>query len=372
MAESKPRILIVDDDIEIQRHAASALRTQGLLVDLRQPNEVQEADISAADVIAVDQIYKWDMLPHPTEPAYWPWDGLAIAAVLAGQMRKIGTHAAIVLRTGALSQLASGLPEGVRTPVLAAQNSLDWVLVKGDDSEGRKLVDIAKAIHDLGRLIADKASWDDGRAWLALPDTSWHESALVDVQVCRPPEHAVAAYTSGGAWVRWFAHRILPYPTFLLSDSRTATSLRLEGDEFAQLLEQDSEFSRRLRQCVYTGHLASLVERRWWRAGIDELLDELLTSADPESDESDALVKAYSKMAGRDVSTITVDRPVTVVDADYHDYGVADAGDCVRLAPDLWPVYADDPWARIDDVVEDPELAALVSRGDRNRIREGR
>jgi hypothetical protein len=256
----------------------------------------------------------------------------------------------------------------MREPLLAAQNSLEWILTKSDESEGRKLGEIASAFHSLSALIRDSASWNDGASWFALPSEHWTEAALADVQVCRPPEHAVAAYTAGSAWFRWFAHRILPFPTFLLSDRRAATLLRISLNDFQAIVSEDSVLSGRLSACRYRGSLATLVDRRWWRAGLDALADEVLAMAGLGQTEAEAMASGFSGWSGREIVPLAYRRPVTTIDIEYVDDGSADAGECVRLAPDSWPVYADEPWARLEDVNSDPELALLVSRGDRNRV----
>ncbi|MBY8853834.1 hypothetical protein K7G98_38645, partial [Saccharothrix sp. MB29] len=80
---------------------------------------------------------------------------------------------------------------------------------------------LAKAVADLpdswtGDSLAVMATW------LKLPDSEWRDDALWQIEQCRPPRHAVAERTAGTAWLKWFLHRILPYPTFLLNEAQVA------------------------------------------------------------------------------------------------------------------------------------------------------
>lgn len=368
ISERRPKILIVDDEPEKVGGPAAALRSKGLDVAVRSPHQLTLDDLRTADVVAVDQFLEWDNLPpHPSEVAFWPEDGLSLASVIASHLRRIDHHATIILRTGDLGQLAASLPYEVRVPIISSQYGLDWILTKGDEREAAKLHSLASATAELDGLLRNADEWNEGADWLGLEDSPWKSSALAEVQVCRPPEHSLAEYTTGSAWARWFAHRILPYPTFLISDLRAATALRLPVATFRELVtKRDNRLGQRLASFAYTGNLKELVGRRWWRAAIDDFLDELLLSASPDHEEGEALAERYGQMCGEHIRLIEAERPVVAVDADYGEVGVASVADCVRLAPDMWPIYADEPWALKEDVIQDEVLRAMVSRGDRH------
>ncbi|XTZ14461.1 hypothetical protein ACQSSU_23660 [Micromonospora echinospora] len=369
MSPNTPRILLIDDEVSKEESVAAGLRLSNLSVEVRSPNTVTQDDLRASNVIAIDHHFDWSMLPHPSECLYWPQDGLAVAAVVTGHLRKMDHHAAVVLRTGNLDSLAGPLPSHLRQPAVAAENGLDWVFRKEDAAIAEGLHSVARAVAALESLVADPTRWNEGSDWLDVPDAKWKEAALADVQVCRPPENFVAAYTSGSAWLRWFAQRVLPFPTFILPDIWAATLLRLPVEEFREILSEDTPLSEALKQCRYTGHLSELGERRWWRAGLDSLVDSLLLDASSHLGEAEALAEQMTALRGRHVHTITFEYPVVTIDSDYQPGEVLDASECVRLTPDFWPVFGQEPWAAFDDLYEDLPLRKMVARGDRPRSR---
>lgn len=372
MSANTPRILVIDDEVRKEEARAAGLRTSNLDVAVLLPQDVTREDLGAADVIAVDHRFDWSLLPHPDECLYWPRDGLAIAAVVTGHLRQIGDHhAAVVLRTGELPTLGTGLPPAIRKPVISAQYGLDWVLTKEDPNVAAQLHSIAEAVDALKPLVANPLGWNEGSEWLGLPDGKWYEGALADVQVCNPPENTVAAYTAGSAWLRWFAHRILPFPTFLLPAHWAATLLRLDLATFESIRASDSPLSTAINECLYTGQLAALSEPRWWRAGLDTLVDSLLLEAAADLSESQALAEQMTVMHGEAVQTLQMNSPVMTIDSDYVPMDVADAADCVRLAPDFWPVFAQEPWALSSELYDDPDLRRMIARGDRRRLASG-
>ncbi|WP_422744995.1 hypothetical protein ACN27B_12205 [Micromonospora sp. WMMD754] len=372
LENGSPHVLIIDDEVERERSVADGLETQGLEIEVKSPDSVTEDDLRDADVICVDQYYDWAKVPHPDEAIYWPQDGLAIAAVVAGHLRRIDHHAAIALRTGDLARLAKNLPTSMREPLVAAQNNIDWILSKGDPMMAQKIRQLGAAVKGLAPLAIDPRSWNEGGRWLGLRDEiRWAEAALADVQISRPPENVVATYTSGTAWLRWFTHRILPFPTFLLPVEWAAAVLRLTAKDFWEISSSDSPLGRKLQECRYVGHLGSLVGERWWRAGLDAVVDDCLSEAPASSDEAEALAEQFTRLHGRTVRTLNYANPVVAVDADYRVTGVADASSCLRLAPDLWPVFAEEPWAELEEIEHDSELRTMVARGDRGRIEGG-
>jgi hypothetical protein len=42
--------------------------------------------------------------------------------------------------------------------------------------------------------------------------------------------------------------------------------------------------------------------------------------------------------------------------------------DAVRIRPDDWPPYADQPWTRIELALDEPRLRALVVAEDREKL----
>ncbi|MFG1998615.1 hypothetical protein ACGFNU_05645 [Spirillospora sp. NPDC048911] len=362
-------VLIIDDEPEEQQQAAAVLRTQGLAVAVRAPEEVTEDDLMHADVFAIDQYYQWaGDDPRPQQVAFSPPDGLALAGIVARRKQnRISRPPVVVLRTGHLDELAGGLPRAVKVPMMSAQYNIDWMLSKTDESAGDKLIQLADAADALRRL---GAAGNQGAAWLAVPqNASWADEALLEVAVCRPPEHSMADYTHGIAWLRWFAHRVLPFPSFLVSDVKAAVLLGLSHAEFhAQVSDPASPLGSKIIEFRYTGELCDLVGRRWWRAGLETFAEDLLIDAPSGLSRPEMFAEAYRRTYQQQLRVLQLDRPVVTIDPDYDETGVEEAEDCLRLAPDFWPTFADEPWALREDLEDDPGFAELIARGDRGRL----
>lgn len=364
-----PLILIVDDEPEAERGRASVISNLGLRAVVKTPQEVTIEDIKGASVVAVDEYLEWGANSHPETPAFFPVDGLAVIRVLQRHAWANKVSPAFVLRSGELTKLGAALPAGIRESALAAQHDLDWAFNKNDKKESRRIVELAAATHSLREVFAGDAEWDGGAGWLGLAEREWNKLAMSQVDACRPPDSSVADYTAGSSWLRWFTQRILPYPSFLLSDLHASLRLRLSLQSFNAVLESDSELSRILRTSRYCGHLSDFCGRRWWRAGVEMLIDGIVADADWDTSEADALAERLSELHGEELDFIEEEHPVAVIDSDYvESQWVVDSSEAVRLSPDLWPVFADEPWASIEDVRDDATLEALVAKEDRARI----
>ncbi|MEV7159187.1 hypothetical protein AB0N77_31985 [Streptomyces misionensis] len=368
----QPCVLLIDDKPEEERGRASAISARGLKTVVRAPQDVTLEDVAQASVIAVDEYLDWGVGTHPEAPAFYPVDGLALVRVFQRHAWKVGASPAFVLRSGELSKLGGSLPAARRESALAAQHDLDWAFNKQDARESHRIAALAAATHELRRTFPTGDAWDGGVAWLGLADHEWSDIAAAQVDACRPPDHSVADYTSGSSWLRWFAQRILPYPTFLLSDLHASVRLRLPLADFKSVLASDSLLARKMEEFRYSGNLHDFHGRRWWRAGIDHFVDSLLAEGDWDVSEGELLAEKLTELHGSDLGALPHKHPVVVIDADYTESEwVVDSSDAVRLSPDLWPVFADEPWASIDDAEDDPHIRSLVAREDQNRISGG-
>ncbi|TYR61197.1 hypothetical protein [Streptomyces parvus] len=368
-SSKKPLILIVDDKPEAEEGRAGVISALGLRATVKTPQEVTIADIQSASVVAVDEYLEWDESLHPDTPAFFPVDGLAVIRVLQRHAWANQVSPAFVLRSGELAKLGAALPAGIRESALATQHDLDWAFNKNDERESRRIVELAAATHSLRQVFAGATEWDGGAGWLKLKESEWSKLAMSQVDACRPPDGSVADYTAGSSWLRWFTQKILPYPSFLLSDLHTSLRLRLSLQSFENVIASDSDLSHLLRPFQYRGHLQDFCGRRWWRAGIEMLIDEIVADADWETSETEALSKRLSDLHGDELDFIEEAHPVVAIDSDYVESPwVIDSAEAVRLSPDLWPVFADEPWASIEDVQDDATLKALVAKEDRARI----
>ena len=305
-------------------------------------------------------------------PALFVRDGVALAAVLRAELEKRGPHiadpvaskTAIVLRTGHLGNLASGLPRHLWSPAVASRYDLEWVAEKSADAKDFASIAIAAA------RLPDR--WDpaDPTAqleWLALPNGAWAEEAILQIEQCRPPWSALSSNSAGRLWLAWFMQKILPFPTFLVDDLRAAAYLGLRSDALDEVLASATPMGRQLETVVYRGELANFDGRRWWRAGIAAIRRDLLEQSRGRRprDAADQL----SRVLGFDLNALNLDYPVFTINFEYQTLPEpVEAADAVRLQPDGWPAYADDPWLSCEDVSDEPELAKLIVLSDREEF----
>ena len=78
-------------------------------------------------------------------------------------------------------------------------------------------------------------------------------------------------------------HRILPYPCFLMDDMHLrSTTSRRRGIPSRNALARSSRLGECLGAVKYVGKLSDFMGRRWWRAGVEEVVFRLAQD-DPAS-----------------------------------------------------------------------------------------
>ncbi|KAA0024028.1 hypothetical protein [Antrihabitans cavernicola] len=317
--------------------------------------------LANATLLAVDQYFDlYDdrvdddfRLPDNLPPAVLPRDGLALCGVLRSASKLTGrsTPLGIALRSGELDKLTLNMPQGVREPFVATQHDLEWVFPKAYDEDVREALDPLEQIVSLATAMqAFPADWSKGRTraigadWVGATRLPWSNLAVRQINQCRPPLEVAESSAHGLAWLRWLATRILPFPTFLLSDVRVAallgvTPLSLKGT----LASSGSGVANQLRACIFEGPLSGMQPRRFWRAGIIELVESFVMSSDitDSSEVGRTLVKLDGNLLAHEI-----DDPVVCIDRDYRELDtIASRDESQRLAPDGWPPYADPAWA---------------------------
>lgn len=363
----RPRLLIIDDD-DSQAATAELLADYGIDAQHVQPGDLTAQQVRDADLIIVDEfLEEWaERDAASASPGLNVRDGVALAAVLRAELENRGpsdhddprySPTAIVLRTGHLARLAWGLPKAIWPIAVAGRYDLEWVLSKSDSSV-RDIAEIAHASASLPKTW-EPTHLDSQMRWLSLQDVAWAPEALSQIEQCRPPWSTLAATSSGRVWLAWFLQRILPFPTFLIDDARAASYLGLGASGLDLLLE--GPISADLKKAQYTGQLSELSGRRWWRAGIHEIQSRLRASGNFSAGE------LVEQAHGGPLPKLDVATPVFTIDSDYN---VApqpiEVVDAVRLQPDEWPAYADDPWIAIADVDDEPDLRKLIVLDDRD------
>lgn len=367
-----PVIYLIDDD-PTEDVAALNLRGHGVHAERLHPLEVGPEHLQSATLLAVDQYFDLTdpsaggPVLDPAQPiATRPSDGLALSAVLRSASRKLRSDApplGIVLRTGQLDLLTTGLPRRVRAALVSAQHDLEWVVSKSvtspiETSPTQQLIAIARA------LSTYPLEWPSGAAgpellaqWLQLPASDWSQLARRQIGQCRPPTRLHSDALHGLAWFRWLATRALPYPTFVYSYERGAASLGITVDSLRVLEHDTGEIGDILRAAHYTGPLHDLHPPLLWRAAIKAVA--MIAAGAADADDPFTVGEALSRQTSG-VTALELNHPVVCIDADdYFDISrIEDRTETVRLAPDDWPAYADIPLASAEDQ-DDPAVVAL-------------
>lgn len=368
---ARPYVLVVDD--QDQEAFALQLEIYGVAARHVLPGEIEDEELRRANLILIDEfITDWperETVSH--QLGLFVRDGIALAGVLRSALENRGpsherapspSKTALALRTGHLDVLASGTPSFLRPMTVASRHDLEWAASK-NAIHASALASLAKA----AAALPDSWSPTDPAPqmeWLGLRDQPWRDNAIAQIEQCRPPWSVLATTSAGRRWLSWFLQRVLPFPTFVVDDLRAASYLGLRPEALDIVAAGESALAEILREAEYTGHLADFSGRRWWRAGIAAVKAMALEVADGRM--ANDVASAVEALHGSELEAIGLRHPVFEIDSDYNV--VADPIEittAVRLQPDDWPTYADDPWLSTDSVNTMPDLEALIVIDDR-------
>jgi hypothetical protein len=115
----------------------------------------------------------------------------------------------------------------------------------------------------------------------------------------------------------------------------------------------------RLRAAKYSGILADFIGARWWSAGVEAALWDL-TDGRPH----DPVL--LSKITGQPEpkGDLELDS-VLCIDADFQLMAdVVPSRLAVRVMPDDWPPFAEQPWASLELLEEAPHLRGIANKAD--------
>lgn len=371
----EPFVLVVDDD-PTQEAFALLLSQRGVEARHVLPEDLTEADLDRASLVLIDEfIEEWPARDAVKDQlGLFVRDGVALAGVLRSALEGRGPgpgsptpkNTALVLRTGHLGELAAGTPAFIRPIAIASRHDLEWVAEKTQDvaKAAASLASLAIAAAALPEKWTNPADPTAQLEWLSLGEQPWREDALAQLELCRPPWSVLAATSKGRRWLSWFLQRILPFPTFLVDDLRAASYLGLKPSALDEIVGGTSPIATLLKGAEYTGQLATFAGRRWWRAGIASVKRLALETAEGRT--ADEVAEALVVLHGSELATLDLEHPVFQIDADYNVIAEPlEITDAVRLQPDDWPAYADDPWLATDSIDMEPALAALIVIDDR-------
>jgi hypothetical protein len=364
----RPNVLIVDDDDRDGLALADAIDAWATGVWV-SPSEVTDARLAKADVVLVDyELERWRERDELKIRSLQPANGLALSAVLRAHLdNRPGTRPqAIALYTGQAARISPHLPEEIRRQVLARLHNVEWVFQKQDKNRASRIVSFANGVVAVSGFPISTEGDVESELFKLLRLTPkprpFATRARADVLAAHPPVHEFSEATHALALIRWLAQRILPYPCFLLDSSHVARRLRVSVRTLSDFMTGTGRLARALEEARYTGVLDELVGRRWWRAAIDDIVFDLTDGKMSD----DALYAAYKKASKASIRKAPSD-PVVALSAAYNG-SLASAGECVRIRPDDWPLYADIAWAKTAECNRDPRLRALVDPSDRGKL----
>ncbi len=337
------------------------------------PQDVATDDLADADVVLIDyRLDHWPERDNLDAISLKPLDGLALASVLRAHADGASEHpVAIAIRSAHLIDIAGRFPPEPRLHILAQTHNLEWVFSKsvgsGPDDAMHQVSILAAAVRRLPMSWPTDNPNETRRMveeFMAIPDELWAGDAWQDIEACHPPVHELVEGTHGLAFIRWILHRILPYPCFLSDTHRLAARLRVTHESLLQAFH--AELNTTMEPFLYKGGLAGFLGPRWWRCGVESFLWDL-TNGNPFDPQS--IRELLCKRVGRDFVPTRSNQPVVCVDENYQTLpDTFETTQAVRIQPDDWPSYADQPWTTIQLARENPALAALVVEADWERL----
>ena len=367
--DNRPVILVVDDEVELQRGLASALDRKAQLM-VRHPSDIEHADLGKAHLVLMD--YRLDDWPErDAQPAAFNIrTGLSLATVLREATDEVanGHLTAVALHTGHLSEASGRIRPPHSKHVVARLNNLEWVFEKRHPKRFRGVLQLARAAQSLAPDWPASPSASEARARGLLKldeENGWADRAWREVRECQPPLYELAGGPHGALFLRWLLHQVLPYPCFLWDVNWVAARLRLRVDDLERLVESDCELARDLERMKYSGILNGFIGDRWWRTAMEDYAWELGGGSSSGPHEFDDRLR---EKAAEEVALVRAPDPVVCLDSKFQPHGVASPQDAVRIRPDYWPPFADPAWMTIDAVRNDAELRAMVIPMDQYRV----
>lgn len=378
----EPLIVAIDDDEgEVRPKKPDGFRLEVLdpIGDRESFSKQASSLIGSACLILLDQKFRDD----PTSISLDAQDGSSFVSHLRSWSRSQNEKLApIVMFTNEESAFANEVPAvGAAVPIggtfvgrehrLSPTLDVEWIQFKADAKATDKLEDLARAFLAVRDAVGkDGISLDEISKLLLAPlDAVWAEQAREQLQNARPPVNQKgdksAEPTRGPSQViRWLCQKALPYPGLLLSDHYAAWALGISLVSFMKViaLEKTTPWLSELHEVEYSGPLRGFMGRRWWRAGLDQLVWLL----DEETAKGGSRKKALEILApGVDFGQLLPPSShVVVCNEDLIEVEVTPIGEAIQVHPPGWPAEAIEPWMRRSEIERDPVLKAMVDPND--------
>lgn len=369
MTDSTKANIVVIDDYPDDYSALKLLHDD---IEPLHPSAVNLDVVKQADLVLLDyDLEYWPDRDALESICLQPFDGLALASVLRSQLQK-SSHSAPVsfaIYTGQIDKLARPLPPENREHALAELVNVDWIFQKKDGPVSfNKIRVLAEAVKNLPKVWLEENSMQQLGEFLGLNySESENQQYMLDIEACLPPIHELSEWSHGISVIRWLLHRILPYPTFLLSSHYLAARFRVSRESLEKHLETNQSLDLAMKEFEYKGALAEFGGRRWWRSGIEEFLWRI---TDGKSSDFSAVRLALENLAKEGLAiSEPPDFPVICLDENYRELPrFYSEEEVVRIRPDHYPSYADQPWIPKELAQKNPKMRALVLRDDLNLL----
>lgn len=330
--------LNLDDWDVTQRHSltqpangvdlASIVRSR-----FRMPADGAGANGAGANRLAAVCLYSGDLSLYQTyPPGAYRQHALARFLELEWVFEKIADEGTIQKQSAQLLELKA---------------AVDWLLGHRDQIVGRPGIDRGHGRGSTRDLLADFLQLP-----AALPDTVREE-----IEASRPLIGESLVSSEGLSLVRWFLHRILPYPTFLIDEAQLALQCRLAPDAFRK-----AGLVRNFESARYAGVLQDYSGPRWWAHEVGQIL---WNETDGRPFDPAALGKAFKYVPDDRSGDL-----VLCIDENYawNRDALTLMSDAVRVAPEDWPAFANPAWMTKTLVMSEAELREIVVEGDRELL----
>lgn len=371
-------VLVVDDRPEEPRGLLGELDD---IVEIVHPMELLPQQFQNAKLVLVDHdLQDKDWPQRTTFPlACQPRDGIALAHIFLGQFRSAEFEHVPPTAVGLLSSQLDLITPGfelVPEHIAARTAGLHWAFWKkplGIDPEEPSLSErirlLATAVTQLPQNWHGGSHFDHFRDLLGLNSrdvANWAAVGADQALRCRPPIHELATWTSGLALIRWLSQRILPYPTFLVGLDSLAVRLGVTPEWFRKNMRPNMPLQSAFQNAEYRGMLSTFLGRRWWGAGVDDVL--LAAGAEIPFSRT-RLAEWLQSISGAKPAILQSDHTLVINDRTVFSIGLtAPFTECVRLELDEWPSFAEEPWTTLDLAVKSERLGSSVHRDEEGRI----
>lgn len=377
---SKPFILAIDDD-ESEVEPLIADEFESRVID---PNDGKLADqlsesIGSASLILLDHKFNNDAQPLSLRAA----DGASFVSHLRSWSRRESKALPpLILFTSDEEAFANEIPQvGAAVPIsgsfvgrehlIAPALDVEWILHKSNDATPEQISRLVRAAVDCQNAIGSNGtSLTELATLLDLSDDhAWSERAKEDLRAARPPvtqaDDAESQPCGPSQVIRWLCHRALPFPGMLLSDLYAAWAIGVSLEVFQKMAMaplDTSDWLSELDQGEYLGTLDGFIGRRWWKAGIDNLVWKL----DQESSNLGSRKQAIRSLApGIEIGKFnSASSYVVTWTPELLENEISPIEDAAQLRPPGWPAEALDPWILKSELHNDAILQSMIDTTD--------